>query len=954
MPSRRHLILGTSAAAVASAPAWMPALAPPAIVAAFLLVYVLPGWIAADRLWPHRGWLERLAAAFGLSFVACLIFSILMVEAHVPMRAVVWIWCVGAGAACLVWRNPPTWPEAAPERALAAAGLLLLAWIAASTWQIGGTYGSLAGEEGYHVIFTRKLYAHPAPAPDNLFYLPGTSSTYLYKPYHFSLALMAALSGLDPMSVFLKFRPFAAIVTLISMAATAQRMTGRGVVGAIALIVLGAAAVTNHAGYHSPYFAQLVPVSHHSDISLGMGLAVGGYFFWSAATAARRFGADFWCGAAVLTTILVCHAREGLQLVVLCGVLVLTGLLSMRRHRTVTLHAAALALLLIVAGKGYQALQSSRASHLAGWEDAEKSVARERFSALKAEVRAGRWGALVGPRIDRTSPYMPNYDVFFRPACVLALAAAPLAFWGGRGLWTAFVPILIGVILLISRLPVLAYALVIGGYSQVLYTPARFVLHWEWLLLAIGAAWVVERAAAAVERRPRWAVLAAVNALFALGYWGLPALGEWMSDVAADRFDLILVAVLIALQVGALRRLFRWSRGASEPDEPAPAAPGWRAPMLAAALLAPCLSWLSPPSLAAQASAAANRPSGLDVKEWCAATRLVDLPPETLEFLRHGLPRGRVVACDPHYIGNIPVVADHHLFTYGFYFSSETPFFERTYAIRGRTPPFDPTIQTQFRYTDAYIRDLMLRFPLFNWRDPLAVTLRDIDENGIDAIVVHPDFAELWRTYAEYFPEAFPCLHRAGDHAVYGVEREALRRALASVRADPAGWARRDLDNGYAARSTADWSAVRARLPEPLREWATDASSLEAMTCFVPALRHYIVDVDGRAWRTPDGEPVTNVRQTAGRVDVIVGGANPEVVLPLFLPKSRTYVVRVESDGDVELASADRASDGSYRIEGPGFMVLTLRGSGTAAVRIVEDEDLAAVEVRLPAISGSR
>lgn len=967
MPSRRHLILGCSAATVGSAPAWMPALAPAAIVPAFLLVYVLPGWIAAGRLWPHRGVLERAAAAFGLSFVACLLLSVVVVELHVPMRAAAWVWCALTAAGLWLLKPGVEFPASRPERIMATMSLLLLAVIAVAGWHIGGTYGNLAGEEGYHVIFTRKLHAHPSPSADNLFYLPGTSSTYLYMPYHASLALMATLGGLDPMSVFVKFRPFAAIVTLVSMAALAQRMTGRGFVGWTTLLVLGVGVLTNHAGYHSPYFAQLMPVSHHSDVSLGMGLAVGGYFFWSAATAAVRFRGVFWCGAAVMIAVLICHAREGLQLVVLCGVLCATGLCFRFRDRTLMLHTAALAILLIVAGKGYQGLQAVRAPHLAGWEEAEKSVARERFEALKSDVRAGRWHALFGPRIDRTTAYMPNYNIFFRPAYALALLAVPLTFWGGRSLWSSFVPVLVGAILLLSRLPVTALLLVTGGYSQILYTPARFVLHWEWLLLAIGAATIAEFAgrrldALASSVRRRLATVLAINAAFALGFWGLPALGEALQSASERHPDLIPIGVLLALEAGTVWRLRRWSMGTASDVEAAAHAPAWRSVALAGALIVPLATWTSPPSLADQAETAAARPNGLDVDAWCAETGLLDVPPETSAYLRDVLPRGRVLACDPRYIFNYPVVFDHYIFTFGFYFSSETPFLERYYAIRGRTPPFDPSIRTMYRFTDVYIRDLMLRFPLFNWIDPLDVTLREIEENGIEVIVVDPEFASLWDTYAAYFPRAFRRLHAHGDHSVYGVERDALRDARAAVAADSAGWTRRDLESGYSARvlagldrlAPADRAAIWSDLRTTLPGTPSDADTFSRMTCFVPAQRHYDTHVDGRAWRTPDGLPAARVQQRDDRVDVLIGPLQPELSMPVFLPKPRPYFVLLECDGDVVVDPAEPVRRNVFRVDGPGFRELRLSFRGTAesavSVRIVEDETAAAVRVVLPVV----
>lgn len=912
-----------------------------ALTLAFSLVYFLPGFILTRLIFPKdRWWPEMLALAFGLSFVMCLIFIIAMVELHLGMHTAVWVWVIGLAIGMLVLagreKEAPIERMEKEEGILCVSGLVLLGFILGACYFIGGTYGNLGGEEGYHVIFTRKIFANENLNPRNLFYLPGISSTYLYLPYHFSLALMAKLSGLDPMSCFIKFRPFSAFMTLLVMSAFVKRLVDSKLAGWTALNLLCVLVITNHAGYHSPYFAQLIPVSHHSDFSLGLGLALGSYFFWRAIHSEKRFGMEFWAGLLVAGAVLICHVREGVQLLFYSGILFGVLLVFRFREKKLIWHTLAFALFLFLMLKGYQLLQSVRVSHLTGWEEAEKAVAWSGLKTLVKNILRGDLFAFFGPRIDQVSSYMPNYDVFFRSVYGLALLITPLVLIQAKRLWALFIPVLIAVVLLMTRLPLISYGLILGGYSQILYTPARFIFHWELLMLCAAVYWVGARFMQAWGRSHGIVIILMLLAALGSGGYLIPKATSWLQEFLLEHPDAIVIYVLILIQAGLIWKfrnfLSRSKEGEQRSFGSRPCHSGLHS-IFTLVLVLPMLGWSYPPSLVQQLAEASLKPSGLNVQEWCEKKDLLNLPKETMEAIRK-LPSGKILAYDPRYIFNLPVVLNHYIFTFGFYFSSEKEFFDRTYRIRDRKPPFKEYDLSMYRYVDVYMNDLMLRFPLYNWLDPLEVTLRDIQQNKIDTVIASPEFGDLWSAYADYFPEVFRAVHEQGGYAVYEVNQSNVDSAVQSVLQDPKFWLIRDLEKGFTGRvlmSLSRWKSriakndyekitriFLAKLPKELQDEIPEGTLsrklewLADQTCFIPAQKHYDSHLDFKRPR------------------------------PVFLPKSIPYFVEVKSNGK----PVDR-----YKLPGGEFHLLEISQEGRGEIqdiRIVEDLQKAAVPIYLP------
>lgn len=965
-----------------------------ALSAAYLTVYLLPGlalWRLAVKA-PYWG-LEALAGAFALSFSAQAAFSIVFAEFGIPLSILLWAWCGIAAlllAACGI-HDRRTRPAVftVGNAFLAITGLVLLAVVAVILYRIGGTYGSLSGEEGYHLVFIRKIFSATAPDPLRLNYLKGVSTTYIYLPYHFGIALIAKLAGLDPLAAYIKFRPVAGIIAIVATSALAARMALDHRAGWTTVIVLTIFILTNHIGHHSGYFAQFVPLSHHSDVMLGAGLAMGCFVLWRAAASDDCFGAEFWIAVVISISIFVSHAREGTQILLYAAVL--AAILLAFKERKAAANMAGLVLLLLAVAAIYQHLQGARVDHLSGWEAAEKSQAFVQLKVHAANLLHGDPLALFRPRIDRSTSFMPNFDLFFMPLYLASAGMALIVLAVRRDIAALFLSTLIFGTMLAAIVPIVALAMVIVVYSQILFTPLRFVMHWEMAVLGL--------------------------AVFMLATWGAGLIKHhqgagWLPHGAAARGALIfgafvlagLAAPSVATRTAAMVKLYPWSailfgcavvgyyavrlfreqrRGiavqmtaSAESAVDADPRHGAIITVLVLALLVPTFRWVNDPSLWRQYENAETRPSGLDVNAWIDKTGLLDIPGGARKILEGSKMTGAVVAYDPRYVFNLPVMYNVFIPSLAFYISTERDFFESYYKTRRRSPPLNPKITSMYKYVDAFMSDLMLRFPLYNWIDPLDVTLEDIRVNGIQYVLASPEFLHLWRTYRVYFPDLFVAEYDADDFAVYRMDRERLAGAIEAVKARRAAWVERDISEGFLARAAEtlrfstgvmDGNIERrlserllARMPEGVRQYlagrgdaAEQVRRLMNTAVLMPAQKHYDIHI-----------PPDLLVSSAERA-----GAGPPL-LPIFLPKATEYELIVAGKGlaegtiapqseGVPLALKERKEiDGvvryRFRLDRQGFQMLTLGLAPAAAdrritdVRLIENLDWAAISVTLP------
>src|SRR5262249_25505734 len=132
------------------------------------------------------------------------------------------------------------------------------------------------GEEILHATIVRKIWGNAVLTPYNIMYSPDVPTTYLYAPYHAMIALVARLSGLDPLVVFFRVRAVFMVMAVLTMTGLVWVVTRRmasTVVGLwvfVGLVLFDVAGQVTAADGTLLYWAQLAPLSHLADFGLGV------------------------------------------------------------------------------------------------------------------------------------------------------------------------------------------------------------------------------------------------------------------------------------------------------------------------------------------------------------------------------------------------------------------------------------------------------------------------------------------------------------------------------------------------------------------------------------------------------------------------------------------------------------------------------------------------------------
>lgn len=743
----------------------------------------VPGWLVLQR-WGHpgRGW-DVLPLSFAASLVVVAALTVAAFELHFSSRTGALMLVSASGVLAFVGvvrprSTDPVDPDAgessSPIPLAPAARVLratLIVGLAATTWAfvtVGGTRNprSIADlqEEALHLSIIRKVTENDTLSHSNVMYKAGAVNTYVYPPYHFGLALVSHLSGLDPIVVYLGLRPVGALVALLTMRALAAMLFTNPWVPDLSLLLWLILVATNVAGQVPRYFwAQLVPLSHLGDFGLGIVypllLLCTFRFLLGRPGASSRV-----LTPAVLTAALLVHTREVLQILVFLTAAAAFAVVTGDRRwlrRLVTLVAIVLGLGLL-----YKARHGELATHAVLFEAANREAFRRQFEAV---LQQPFWAVL-------SRPNPGQYRLLARGVFLLPLAALPLLWWVRRP-WSVFAAPGLLAMALVTRIPYLMFPFILATYAEMLQTPPRYFMHWGYLML--GAAFASGiltlaryhdrwRDKAAVRMRPVMAGLAAAagfafGSLVVLSLWGLEA-------IARGRVDVLYVFA----GVGSLASLaLLAARGRLKMKEASVSiAPGWATLVVALAASVPLTRYVSPPTLFAQYEEWRLLPSTSNFWEWYGASDYGGrLPGAVVRFLRDELPAGRVIAAPNRFAYAIPVLANQYIVSWGYYLSTELDIVEPYERVKGvhRDFPSDP-VQSYLKRA-AYATEVIESEPLFDPRLPAEQTLAYLREYGVDYVVTGPIQGPQYEALAAAHPDVLQRLYARRDYGVFRVNR---------------------------------------------------------------------------------------------------------------------------------------------------------------------------------------
>jgi len=593
-------------------------------------------------------------------------------------------------------------------------------------------------------------------------YRAGAINTYVYPPYHFALALVSRASGLDPVVVYLGFRPAAALLALLAMRSLAAALFGHPWTADLSILLWLVLVATNAAGQVPRYFwAQLVPLSHLGDFGLGIVYPLLLLLTFRFLAAPRS-----WWGLAVpfLAAALLVHTREVLQLLVFLfaatAYALTTGDRAWRRR------LAALVAAVVALGLGYKALHSGLATHAVLFEAANREV----FRAQLHEVLRRPVMEVLG------EPNPARYRLLARGVFLLPLLALP-ALWLVRRPWARLAAPGLLTMALVVRIPYLTFPFILATYAEMLQTPARYFVHWGYLLLGSAyavAVLVLARLAAGARGRARsragraaatggvLAAAVATGAALVLLLRGLEAIAVAAVDAL---YAFAIVGSIVALAV-------RWRRGRSLPDVAMPltARPGWIALPVALAAALPFVRYDYPPTLREQHAEWRRLPSRADFWDWYAATDYAALVPgSVLRFLREQVPPGRVIAAPNRFAYAIPVFTNHHIVSWGYFLSTELDVISPYESVTGlrRAFPADPV--QGYLQRARYAQEVIERQPLFSAAVPPEQTLAFLDAYGAEYVVAGPLQRPRYERLAGTHPDRLEPLLSKRDFGVFRV-----------------------------------------------------------------------------------------------------------------------------------------------------------------------------------------
>jgi len=803
------LVLGGIALASGIVPA--PVVARMAIAAT--LVFVLPGW-SALALWEGgraapSALLERLPRAFGLSFTLLTVVTVAITSVSAGSVVATWAY-LGLALALAGLQIRRVTPEAAEETPPPAFDWVVLCAIALTCvllWFTGGIYGTLPdGEEALHMALIRKLHSNAAIHQDNVMYRPGVVSTYLYLPYHLGVAMVARIARVDPLVAYVKLAPLWGAVALASIGALAGAL-GFGTTRArIVTLVATVLAWNGQAGNWDGPFGRLLPYSHHADFSLGVLLPV-------ALVAVARFvtgraaGHERMTTPALLAAVTVAHTREGVQIAFYLAAWA-GGLALFRDARRPMLRAVALAAALLALGFAYARVHQAAVGHIQEWEDAEKERARELMERFRNDPGLGLTGPPLSFLTDRPN-YVQNFNSLFHPFFVVGMLLGP--FWAlrRRGLGTLVLALPMVATTIVVGIPLVSAAMVLATYSQVLFTPARYVLHLCYLAfglwigfsaIAIGrrlvpfvsggpASLEVDvtsggRAVGTTARLPSWLTFAegwpiasAIGVLAGSAMVGSAiVLGKAAGAWPVFALKMLLVAHLALILFFARRRpQLRASAEFVRAEGP------WVAALMG--LLLPVALWreVNRPDLGIVARIlpeaawrASSRPDVTDFPRWYDRARPLPLPYALLEDLRSRLPEPKVFAADPAWMWMLPALANQYVFAYSQYLSTEEPLVTEFARIHGLPLPTGFPEPRLYGLILLHETQLKKRFPIFNDEDDAETTARFLAFGHVDYLVAPPQPPLALSRALDRWPDAFESAFARDGWTVYRVELSKL------------------------------------------------------------------------------------------------------------------------------------------------------------------------------------
>lgn len=475
------------------------------LICAMILIYGLPGYFLLRMLMPKKQFelLELLPIIFGLSHIFVVAECVIVMLLHQNLERAfelhgMLILALAAFSVVVAWLNRKSSlvvhevPRQAEKHVFRWAALLTLAVTVFLLFKAGGLWKNApTDEEIYNLVLTRKFLQLDQLSLNNIMFRKEMPSTYLFAPYPFMTAMMAKASALNPIIVYTHFRAFWGLISLSAFYSIVLVLMKRRDIAAVTLICGSLLAISNAAGQFEEkvgavFWAQLIPMSHHADFALGVLLPVMFLFLFYCFRDERWNSVWVWITPCLILSGVLTHTREGVQVLLYAGFMMLAFLIFQPREWRRILPLAVVSALTVIAGKIFQQIHQQGVPHIVLHEQANR-VMIENLFALNFE-KFHPFGLFTH--------WYYNSDLgLFRPFFSFALILTPvLLLIRSRAGWNLILWSSLAVFMMIYRIPPLTFTLMKATYSEMLSTPARYLSLFSFILFGLvvfaGLYWV--------------------------------------------------------------------------------------------------------------------------------------------------------------------------------------------------------------------------------------------------------------------------------------------------------------------------------------------------------------------------------------------------------------------------------------------------------------------------------
>ena len=315
---------------------------------------------------------------------------------------------------------------------------------------------------------------------DNIMYKPNVITTYLYPGLHFAMGLISKAAAIDPIIVYAKFRYVLGFLSMPVIYTFSKTLFRSGYIAsivtltAVALIYNGVA--TQIPGY---YCGQLVPVSHISDIAMGILLPLSLLFTFKYVNSDKGILSPFaFLAPLMVMTTTIIHVREGFQMLFYYAITLGAFLVFNRQDKKVIYKIAVLIIAVTLLGLIYMPVHRANQPLLI-WEGVELPY--------KQWVAGELLNTISGPLNIAFSPIKTGgLGWEGLPHVSLALFLAPLMLlWHRKYFWGLFLGTTILASFILARFKVLSLMAILLTYSEIMISPVRFALFFSYITFGL-------------------------------------------------------------------------------------------------------------------------------------------------------------------------------------------------------------------------------------------------------------------------------------------------------------------------------------------------------------------------------------------------------------------------------------------------------------------------------------